>query len=614
MTVCERLNSVETIERSPNLGAPSPLYPGAESITDILHNRALRQTDDVAFVYVTFDDQPDDIRTYGDLDRAAGRIAHELARVSAVTSTDEGQRFVLAFPPCVDFVDAYFGVLYCGAEAVNVFAPETAREQAKFRAIVADCRPSAVLTHSTTADAVRSILQTGGLHSVPVIATDALFRSNDNPYLLVEPEHRSGTCFIQYTSGSTSSPKGVIVRHSNLLHNLQVIDHHMLGSEDQRYLGMVWLPVFHDMGLVAGLNYPVFIGRPHVIFSHKAFVQRPQRWVEQLSRFGATHTGGPNFGFELCARFAKRVDKNNLDLSKLRFALCGAEPIRNTTLERFAAEYASCGLDSHVLAPAYGLAEATLMVTGTRVGDGVHMISADRAGLGRGVVTLLDDHASAASREGSATCRQLIASGKRNMFHDIHIVDPATQTPLADQRIGEIWVRSASVTAGYLGDPNSSEACLNATLHDGGAGYLRTGDLGFFDQDHLFITGRSKDVIILNGVNHHPQDLEGMIDSMNIDAIRRSVAFPVTDAAEREAVIILCELRAAQPEAEMALLALRVVDKLFKSEGIAVAALLLVEKGSIPRTSSGKLQRTHARHMYLENIFKVYYSYKSRHL
>lgn len=610
MTVFAPRNSADIVECSANVHAPRGLPDGAPTITEVLLDRAARQGDEIALVHLGLDAAPDEIRTFADLDRAAGRIARRLLDWMAPSAGEGVNRFVLAYPPCIDFAEAYFGTLYSGAEAVNVFAPETPREAAKLQAIVADCNPCAVLTHSSTEQLVRTALDDAGLFAVPLLATDRMVGADGDARHVAPPDARSPTCFIQYTSGSTGAPKGVMVRHANLLHNLAVIDHNLRGSDAGRYLGLSWLPVFHDMGFVAGLNYPIFIGRPHLILSHKAFGQRPQRWLEQLSRFGATHTAGPNFAFDRGAKVARRIDKSALDLSRVRFALCGAEPIRAATLERFAAEYAGCGFSAAALAPAYGLAEATLMVSGTQPGGGMRVVHADRAMLGKGrfvPARPVED----ADGLGAGAVVALVSSGAICPLLDVRIVDPTTLTPVGPRQAGEIWVAGGSVSAGYSGGGEADARTFGATLAGSDARYLRTGDLGFVDGDDLFITGRLKDLIIVNGVNHHPQDIEAAIDELEIAFIRRSAAFPVSDGRGAEALAVLCEIRAPQPEQDFAQAAQRIVNALYRSQGLAVSQLAFARKGAISVTSSGKVQRSLARQNYEETRLDVAYNYRA---
>ncbi|AKJ29032.1 fatty acyl-AMP ligase [Caldimonas brevitalea] len=604
------------LEASPNLTAVRPLVTGAATTAEILAARARTHPQEVAIVYLGLGQFADQLRTYESLDQKARDVAALLLhRYLDLAATEVKECFLLAYPPCMEFVDAYYGALYAGATAVNVFAPESPKERRKIKSIVLDCKPAAILTHSSKLASLQAFLDEEGLGPIDLIATDLLDRTDAAaPSSLgdMPRSRRARTAFIQYTSGSTGTPKGVLVEHENLLHNLQMIDRHLDGRREGRYLGLVWLPVFHDMGLVAGVNYPIYIGRPHVLFSPVAFAQKPQRWVELLSSYGATHTGGPNFSYELCGRFAKRVDKQNIDLSRLVFALCGAEPIRAQTLTRFAKEYEPCGFHLDVFAPAYGMAETTLMATGTPRGGGVVISPADYKALGEGRFRAAAEVASEEGGTRDGAVISLVASGRRCDLQDIRIVDPQTFNELDPNEIGEIWVRSASVAKGYHQLPDETEHAFHAELRGHGGGFLRTGDLGFLDpDDNLFITGRSKEMIIINGVNHYPQDIEATVESLAEADIRRAVAFGFLRQDGREGVCVVCEVAGTKDDQEFATLSEALAKKVHRENGITVSELAFVKKGEIPRTSSGKLERRLTRSLYERKQLSTQFSYRT---
>lgn len=612
MTICELSDTLGLLERSSNLHAPQTLYPAATSIAEILSRRAEDQANDVAFVYLSSTDDEDVVCTYRELDQRARTVAGYLADEVQHHGSDRQLRVVLAYPPCADFADAYFGVLYAGATCVSAFSPTTQREAEKLAAIAADCGASIILTHSSTVEAVRSALEVAGMSAWPIVATDGLTGPGHSIAVGPSPNRPEDDCFIQYTSGSTSNPKGVRVKHANLMHNLTVIEHHMQGAKGSRYLGLGWLPVFHDMGLIACLNYPIYIGRPNVLFSHQTFAQKPHLWMSRISEYRATHTAGPNFAYELSARIARRANKEALDLSTLKVALCGAEPIRAATVGRFIAAYVDCGLDPCALAPAYGLAEATLMATGSPVGTGPRFLDVDREALqSNRLVTMQAASNAGLPRQTEGWTRRLVASGKLHAMHRLAIVDSDTAKELGEKVIGEVWLRSASVASGYLNKPSESDLQFKAQLAGGEGPFLRTGDLGFIADEHLYITGRLKDVIILNGANHHASDIEAAIENLGITEIRRSVAFAVNDMADREAVTIVCETRAGMELGRMEALAAKLANELAQTEGFSAGQIAFAPKGSIPRTSSGKIQRSLAKTQFIQNRLELYYTYSS---
>jgi acyl-CoA synthetase (AMP-forming)/AMP-acid ligase II len=400
---------------------------------------------------------------------------------------------------------------------------------------------------------------------------------------------------LQYTSGSTAAPTGVIVTHHNLLRNL--LDMHLGWRHGSDSVILSWLPHFHDMGLVYGVLEPLYAGIPGYLMPAIAFIQRPVRWLQAIARFGVTHSVAPNFAYDLCTRKVKPADRDQLDLSRWHVAVNGAEPIRAETLKQFAACFASCGFREDVLCPGYGLAEATLKVTSSRRGEPVRYVPVDGDALDLGRVEIRPAEESQA--------RVLVGCGRSEIDTEVVIADPATSRPLGDGLVGEVWVGGSTVAAGYWPRTGETSASFDARLADTGRGpYLRTGDLGFVLDGELFINGRLKDMLIIRGQNHYPQDIELTVEACHV-AFRQNgcAAFAVSVDGEERLVIaqeLEREARAVDLE-ELTGLARQAVAE---AHEIGVYDMVFLRQGGIPRTSSGKIQRYACRRAYLDGAFR----------
>lgn len=548
------------------------------TLIDMLRDRAAAQPDAKAFAYLDGGEQEGAALTWTEVEWRSRAIAAAIqARVRS------GDRVLIMLPPGVDFVPAFFGVLYAGAVAIPMYPPAGSRADrtaARLRSIIPDANVALVLSSS----AVRS--RAGVLESmVPELAGITWLDIDTVEDSLAEawrlPVCGSNTlALLQYTSGSTSSPRGVMVSHGNLLHNLA--HSAALAGHDRTSLSVSWLPVNHDMGLIDGVLQPVFSGYAAYLMAPAAFLQRPARWLQAISRYGATHSGGPNFAYELCASRIADAERDALDLSTWRIAFNGAEPVRRTTLEAFHRRFAACGFRWDTFRPAYGLAESTLLVTSTGRGESPAFLEVEPG-------------------------RSLVCSGVINCSPRIRIVDPTTHVTVGDGSVGEIWVAGKSVALGYWNRPGETASTFRAFLDDGDGPYLRTGDLGCVTNGRLFVTGRIKDVLIVRGVKHYPQDLEASAESAH--AILRPggcAAFAVERAGE-ERIALVAELdpRRVTTDDELQEAALAIRTAIAEDHHVAVATVLLVKAGSLPRTTSGKLQRFLCREAFAAGTFQA---------
>ena len=386
---------------------------------------------------------------------------------------------------------------------------------------------------------------------------------------------------MQYTSGSTGTPKGVVLSHSNLMANCQIITESFQPSRDS--VGMNWLPNYHDMGLVGGLLTPLFWGRPSVLMSPLSFLQKPVRWLQSITRYRGTISGGPNFAYDLCVDKITDEELEGLDLSSWAVAFNGAEPIRPSTLKKFTARFGPAGFRPETFFPCYGMAETTLIITGSAVADPPIIRAFDGPAL--------DEHRVVPAMEDEEGSRELVGCGHVLPEEEVIIVDSESRKRLPDHQVGEIWVRGPSVGMGYWNKPEQTEETFCAKLVGrNGESYLRTGDLGFMDSGELFVTGRLKDLIIVRGVNRYPQDIEMTVEMTDPRLQAGAAAAFSVDLNGRECLIVMSEVeRARRKDWSDVLGAIR--SNVAREHELPPDGIVLVRFGSMPKTSSGKIQR-----------------------
>ena len=533
--------------------------------------------------------------TYARLDRRARAIAARLQDMGFA-----GQCVLLVYPPGLDFIEAFFGCLYAGCVAVPTYPPHRHRMLERFRAVAADARARIALSTAAGAAQFQAMVAAGERDQaatwsqLPWLATDEI------PDALAErwqePAIAPGTlAMLQYTSGSTSQPKGVMLSHANLMANVHAI-HQAFGvrSGDS---SVFWLPMYHDMGLVGGVLVPLFAGATNVSISPATFLQSPITWLAAISKYRATISGGPNFAYDLCIRKITDEQRATLDLSSWALAFVGAEPIEPGTLERFATAFAPCGFKPGAFYPCYGLAEATLMVSGSRRGSG--------ATIGTFSDTALTENRVEPVRRDGPQARRLVACGSPVGDLRVVIVDPHSCAEAAPGRVGEIWVAGASVGQGYWHKPGQTRRSLDARLSDTGEGpFLRTGDLGFMDDGQLSVTGRLDDLIIVRGLNRYPQDIEATArGSHPLLESGYGAAFVTDDHGPQRLVLVQEVARKGTVDFASVLDAVR--SAVLDEHGLALDAVVLVRNGTIPRTSSGKVQRHACRAAFLAGELKA---------
>ncbi|EPG6855842.1 pyoverdine non-ribosomal peptide synthetase/polyketide synthase PvdL [Pseudomonas aeruginosa] len=545
------------------------------TLVQALRRRAVQEPERLALRFLAEDDGEGVVLSYRDLDLRARSIAAALQAHAQL-----GDRAVLLFPSGPDYVAAFFGCLYAGVIAVPAYPPESARRhhQERLLSIIADAEPRLVLT---TADLREPLLQMNAQLSAAnapqLLCVDqldpAVAEAWDEPQ--VRPEH---IAFLQYTSGSTALPKGVQVSHGNLVANEVLIRRGFgIGADD---VIVSWLPLYHDMGLIGGLLQPIFSGVPCVLMSPRYFLERPVRWLEAISQYGGTVSGGPDFAYRLCSERVAESALQRLDLSGWRVAFSGSEPIRQDSLERFAEKFAASRFDASSFFACYGLAEATLFVTGGQRGQGIPALAVDGEALARNRI---------AEGEGSV----LMCCGRSQPEHAVLIVDAASGEVLGDDNVGEIWAAGPSIAHGYWRNP---EASAKTFVERDGRTWLRTGDLGFLRDGELFVTGRLKDMLIVRGHNLYPQDIERTVESEVPSARKgRVAAFAVTVDGE-EGIGIAAEIgRGVQKSVPAQELIDSIRQAVAEAYQEAPKVVALLNPGALPKTSSGKLQRSACR-------------------
>jgi acyl-CoA synthetase (AMP-forming)/AMP-acid ligase II len=555
-----------------------------------LRARAAGTPDTPAYTFLADGEAETARLTYGDLDRQARGIAAALQEAGAA-----GERAVLLFPSGLEFIAGFFGCLYAGTMAVPAYPPRSARGLPRLGAILKDARPRVILTTQELAGKARGLLGgIAGLAPVAWLATDGLEARAEE---WREPAIDGDTlAFLQYTSGSTATPKGVMVSHANLLHNEEMIRRAFGQSPESVIVG--WLPLYHDMGLIGNVLQPLYLGARCILMTPIAFLQQPLRWLAAISRYRGTTSGGPNFAYELCLRKISEEQKANLDLSSWRLAFDGAEPVRAETLDRFAAAFASCGFRREAFYPCFGLAEATLFAAGGEPGAGpsVRRLRPEPLEEGRAEETA----------EAESGGQELVGCGRAWLGQRLEVVDADTAKPVEPGRVGEIWIAGPSVAQGYWGNAAATESDFRARLAgEPEAGpFLRTGDLGFLLGGELFVTGRLKDLIILRGRNLYPQDIE-LTAERSHPALRPGcgAAFSV-DAEGEERLVIVQELERRAGAAEDSgdegreEIAEAIRAAVAREHEASVYDVVLLRFGTIPKTSSGKIQRQACRAAY----------------
>jgi acyl-CoA synthetase (AMP-forming)/AMP-acid ligase II len=561
------------------------------SLVDLLARRAAEQGDERAYVFLSDKGDEEAVLTFGELQRCAAAVAARLRQ-----SSTPGDRALLLFGPGLDFIIAYFGCVLAGVIPVPMMLPRRNSSLDSSASIVASCTPRFVMTNARVRGARPDIVERFSAPQVQWLAVDQAEQ-------LYEPQHGMAVpsaddiAFLQYTSGSTSDPKGVMVTHGNLIENLEMIRLTLGNTGRSTYAN--WVPLYHDMGLILNVLQSLYLGSLCVLLAPVTFIQRPLSWLRAIHQYRAEVTAAPNFAFDLCVQRFRADQMQNVDLSSWKLAVNAAEPVRADTIERFTATFGAYGFDPHAMRPLYGMAEATLLISSSRRGSGpvIRRISLDA--FRRNQI---------AGPAGPEDTHRVVGCGENIVGQRIAIVDPQTRRRLPPDCIGEVWVGGPHICKGYWQNPDATNAIFQARIEgdEDNEPWLRTGDLGFMDEaGELFIAGRSKDMIIVRGMNYYPQDIENTVyDSHPVLRRHGGAVFSVlTDSGEK--VVLVQEVERVHRRAlDIDEIVACIREAVANEHEIALDTIVLIRPGAIPKTTSGKIQRSVARQMWLQNSFE----------
>jgi acyl-CoA synthetase (AMP-forming)/AMP-acid ligase II len=528
-----------------------------KTLGELLYHRHKTTPDRVAYIFLGMGQDEMQV-TYRDLFLRSLAVASQLRQHAPV-----GSRAVILHPPGFDYIIAFFGCMLAGIIAVPCYPPRFGRGKERLLSVIKAAKPEFLLAPLAYASELQELADGSGIR---MFLTDIVNSVNDATFS--SSVTGDSIAFLQFTSGSTGHPKGVQVTHANIMNNSRAIRDRFQNSEES--VGVIWLPPYHDMGLIGGIFQPLFAGFPMVVMSPFSFIQKPIRWLEAISKYQATISGGPNFAFQLCNERIGEDKLTGLDLSSWNVAFCGAEPINPKVMRQFTEKFSRCGFESSAFLPCYGLAEATLIVTGT---FGINV-----------------------NRENRVSCGRVIDN------HTIQIVDPVTRIKLTDGIEGEIWVQGPSVTKGYWNNPDSTNATFGAQLsesHDSGE-YLRTGDLGYIQDGALVVTGRMKDLIIIRGSNYYPHDIEDAVcQSYASFSGDSAAAFSIEVDLHEHLVVVVEAARSARRNINLEDARKAAVEAITRQFAIPVRDVVIVSPGEVPKTTSGKVSRARCREIYI---------------
>jgi acyl-CoA synthetase (AMP-forming)/AMP-acid ligase II len=558
------------------------------SLVDLLAQRAAEEPNDRAYVMLSDRGAEEAAITYAELHRSAGALAAKL-----MTITQPGDRAILMFPTSLEFMIGFLGCLMARVIAVPMMVPRRVSSRDSSASIVANCAPKVVLLNAALAE--RDDLREKFPHDLQWLVVDRAPTDGDTVEL--PRPVANDTAFLQYTSGSTSDPKGVVVTHAALLANLEMIRVSLGNTRRSAYVN--WVPLYHDMGLILNALQAIYVGAPCVLMTPNAFMQRPLNWLRAIHHYGAEVACAPNFAYDLCVARYRTDQMEGIDLSNWKIALNGAEPVRAETVRQFADTFAAHGFDPAAIFPAFGMAEATLLITGGHRGGGSVVREVSRSALQKG-------HAAA---PGSADDAQTAVGCGRALINErVAIVQPDSRRRLATGHVGEIWVDGANVARAYWQNPDASRTDLNAEIDGEDGKWLRTGDLGFLDEtDELFVTGRIKDLIIIRGINHYPQDIEFTVQAVH-PALRPNygAVFTVPGADGDETLVVVQEIeRTERRKIDAEELVGLIREAVTEEHGVFARHIALIRPGTLPKTTSGKIQRRMTRQLWLNDELEM---------
>ena len=575
------------------------------TIVDAFDQRAMNHGSDVAVRFLSNGKDDTSRLTYDDLRTRSRQLAGKLRSICSA-----GDRAVILCTWGPDYLVSLFACFYSQVVAVPLYPPRPNRSWDRLASVLADARPQVALIDSSfQVNSSQSFVDATRDHPVRLVLTDQQASDETSDLDTNTSRHQSDLAYLQYTSGSTSAPKGVLISHGNVLSNCDVIGR--VGDATYEHVVGSWLPLHHDMGLIGGVMTPLLLGLPAILMPPEMFVMRPYRWLEMITRYRVTVSAAPNFAYDLCVKRVKDAQLNTIDLSTWRVAFNGSERIDPASLHRFQAKFQRCGFRPQTFMPCYGLAESTLFVTGNQLDVPPFVRKFEQSTVESGAPSPADHGL------------ELVGSGKPDADHEVAIVDPDTHHRRPNGKIGEIWVRGPSVADGYWNRPDLTQAVFmakTADAEDTEGPYLRTGDLGFFYREHLFVTGRIKDMIIIHGRNLFPEDVEQVVENAH-PAVQPhgSIAMSLNDEPDEKLIVVAeADIRSCQlpknsrrikstskagiqhnapnpPSSYLAEIRNAIQNAVANQCDVRVHQVLIIKMHTLPKTSSGKKRRDECR-------------------
>lgn len=557
-----------------------------KTLLDILIWRAEYQAQDLAYIFLQKGEIESSRLTYGELDLKSREVASYLQRW-------QGERALLLYPSGLEFIIAFFGCLYAGVIPVPVYPPQRNNNLNRLLSIAKDAEAKIGLTTTSILFSIKkkSDLE---LFQLKLIATDTIQADPRN--FIYHPNSSENLAFLQYTSGTTGNPKGVKVSHGNIIHNQKII--HKACGLSKESIVVSWLPLFHDMGLINHVFHPLYLGCLSILMPPVSFIQKPIRWLKAITKYKANASGAPNFSYDLCTRKIGNEQLLDIDLSSWDLAYCGAEPIQVKTLEQFNQKFSKCNFKYTSFYPCYGIAESTLFVSGGLKDCQPTIKKINSEAVEQNLVV---------ENDALSSCKSFVGLGDSHSDANILIVNPDSLTVCTEKQIGEIWLSGKSVAQGYWNRPLATKKTFQAYLNDTQQGpFLRTGDLGFIQEGELFVTGRLKDVIIIRGKNHYPQDIELTVENSH-PALRTScgAAFAVEVKSSERLVVVQEVERSCIRKLDSKEIFKNIRQAITANHGLRIYAMVLLKTSSIPKTSSGKVQRFACRTGFLDGSLNV---------